>query len=861
MGVVFIMTDWCNLSWQDVVNLFQSNADRGLNESKVLKSRDNYGRNEIKLEKDRIFMDLGKKILRPWLLFFIISITLCFANENFISAIILMIIFFISSFTIAFKKYRGEKKIILLNKFNSGYSNVIRNGNLVCIKNTEIVVGDIITYKEGSIIPADLRITNCDNLMVVEESITGDSSIVEKYSAKITGDNLELAHMKNILFKSSVVYKGTGEGIVLAVGENTEIGRFIKPIINLNESKSDFYETIYTILNKISLIAFASTIILLISDEFFRKINYNDYILILSTNLVALFPIGLIFIVIFTQFIVKKNSKKEKIFINDISKIQDIYSSNIICVDKLEIITEKSMILKKIYDTKEIQDLEKNFIINDNINRIMEIGILCNDVKNEYTYNDKDDLLEKAFLIFAEKHNIKKSILDKKQRRLMRLPFEEEIGIKTTVNHVDRKYRAYIKGTLDNLLKKCTHIMKNGIEKEISKEDIEEILNANISLLSEGFCVDAFGYRNFNYKPTNNENIQSNVVFAGLAAFYNPMKNEIKDNPIEKCRRMAIKPVIFTEENKLSAEAFGKKIGLLNAGDMVISDIEIDNMNSSELENCIEKAAIFSKIKPHNKLNLVNGYRNLNYKIIMTGNNLVNLSAFMRSYIHLSFGNKCSSIIRELSDIYFENIDFNKILDFIIYSKKIMFIIKKIITNLCIISFSEFYIYFLAVIFNFNIPFYFKHIFWNNIINGFLLSLAIFLNYKNIDYYENDYIDNNLWIGIKKDLLVNSAFIAVIGFLGFYTAVSFQSSAYITVTVSILYFSQLILVIKKSLLKNVYFNFILLAYIIINYIMLYTKVGVKIFGMKFVNMTDIKIITVFLILYGLGILFKSHSDK
>lgn len=857
------MTDWCNLAWIDVVNLFQSDGNRGLDDSKVLKNRENFGINEIKLKENKLSIYLSKKLFKPWIIYLIAAIILQFIIKSFVPAIILLIIFSGNIFIIVLKRYKNQKNFILLHKLNSGYCNVIRNGNLIKIKNTEIVVGDMITYEKGSIIPADIRITNCDEVMVSEESVTGDSNIVEKYSAKITKNDLKLCEMKNIIFKSSIIHKGSGEGIVVAVGINTEIGKFAKPLVNIQHYKSDFYENTYNILNKLSIIGFLSLIIIFVINKM-TIYNYHNYITISASILTTLAPIGSILIMIFMHFIIKNKGKKEKIFIKNIEKVDNMARVNTICVNKIGILTERLMILKRIYDTKEIQNLETNFVINDNIKRILEIGILCNDVKDEYNYNDNDDLMEKAFVIFGNKYNVKKSILDEKQKRLIKLPYEEELQIKTTINRVDRKYRAYIKGNFEEIIKKCTHIMKNGIEKEITKEDIKNIKNANISLLSEGFYVLALGYRNFNYKPTKNENIESNIVFTGLVAFDNPMINKFENNPIKKCRAMTIKPVIFTKENKLSAEAFGKKIGVLNAGDMVISDVEIDYMNKIDIEKAIEKVSIFSEIKSYNKLKIINEYRDLNYKLIITGNSIIDLPSFMAAHIHISFGNKCRNIIKEISDIHFENIDFNKILDLVKSSKNYIYIIRKIIKYLCIFGLSELYIFFLAGIFNFGIPFNLKNIFWNNIFNGFLLSLAIFLAYNNRNYYdenEDDVINNASWTYVRKNLLLDSIFLGSIAFLGFYVSKTIKSNAYETVTLSILYFSQVILIAKRKLLKNLYFNAIILIYIIVNYIILYTNLSEKLFDLKSVSNKDTNIILGILALYALIILIKNILRK
>lgn len=856
------MTDWYNLAWNDVVNLFQSNSNRGLDENKVLKNRDIFGKNVVEGEEKKLFVSsIGKELFKPWIIALIISSILYFSIGSSISAIIVLIIVFINVLIISLKKYKEQKKFLLLHKINSGACNVIRNGNLITVNNRDIVVGDIIIYKKDSIIPADIRITSCDNLRVIEESVTGDSNVVEKYSARLLKNDLALTEMKNILFKSSLVYSGNGEGIVVAVGANTEIGKFAKSLININLYKSNVYENIYKVLDKLSIIGGLGGAIAFIFAKS-RGSNFNDYILVTVTVLITLLPLGLISIIALMYFFIRKCKAKEKIFINNILKIEDIANINILCIDKKEILTENLMNLKKIYDTKQIQDLEKNFIINDNTKRIMETGILCNDVKLKVNYSEENDLVEQAFMTFGNKYNMSKSIMEQKQKRVFKLPYDKENVIKTTINRVDRKYRAYAKGAVEILISRCTHIMKNGIEREITKEDIEDIKAADMSMSSEGLYVYALAYRNFNYKPGNNENIESNLVFAGLSGFDNPVKKQLKKD-IEKCRRMSIKPVIFTDANKINAEAFGKGMGILNAGDMVLSDIEMDYIKKGELEKTIEKVSIFSRIQFYNKLKIINQYKDLNYRLILTGNKLIDSHSFIRADLHISFGDKCNEIVKKLSDVYFEKIDFNKILYLIEESKNFIYAIRKIIKYLCIFSLSEFLICMLSILFNLYIPFYFKQVLWNNIFNGFLVSLAVLVSRKNIKYYENIEITmkDNLLSYFRNDLLVNSISLGFIAFLSSYFSQSTGSNAYETVTLSVLYFSQLALIVKKDLLKNLYFDGILAIYAIVNFTILYADFGRKLFDLKSVSSNDIRVIIVSIILYIVITVFKNFFKE
>lgn len=91
---------------------------------------------------------------------------------------------------------------------------------MLTIKNDEVVVGDIVVYKKGSIIPADIRITNCDALTVIEGAVTEDSNIVEKYSAKLLENDLALTEIKNswLCFRKNLLLDSILLGLITFLG-------------------------------------------------------------------------------------------------------------------------------------------------------------------------------------------------------------------------------------------------------------------------------------------------------------------------------------------------------------------------------------------------------------------------------------------------------------------------------------------------------------------------------------------------------------------------------------------------------------------------------------------------------------------
>lgn len=95
---------------------------------------------------------------------------------------------------------------------------VLREGVERIVSAEDLVIGDIVLFKENSFISADLRIISAENLKVNERNITGDKVLKDKYEAMLDNNVASLSDISNILFRGSIIKSGSGTGIVIATG-------------------------------------------------------------------------------------------------------------------------------------------------------------------------------------------------------------------------------------------------------------------------------------------------------------------------------------------------------------------------------------------------------------------------------------------------------------------------------------------------------------------------------------------------------------------------------------------------------------------------------------------------------------------
>jgi P-type Ca2+ transporter type 2C len=653
---VCYMHEWYRVSWNVIIDRFGTDIYRGLTVKQVGTHREKYGVNKVELQQKN---NIGKHIINllkkpfTWLSFLYIGL-LCYSGHIYsVAAMLFAVLIYFLFKQMLFSNSRKEMSAV--NKIDKLMASVIRDGRSETISFEELVVGDIVFLQKGNLVPADLRIIESKNLMVKESAVTGEDSILEKYEAKLHDLDLTLSEMRNILFKNSIIIEGEATAVVIAVGTSTQVGKMLLQLQDAEKKENSIENKLNGAVQSVStlLIAFIAafcTVSLLIVEP-------GRYIIEVMTNILLFaMPWGVIFAVVIYYFFLRKRLRGKDYELRRVSLISTIADMQICAVDKIGAISERTVEVRELYFDGRISSFSELGIVKEfNVERMLQIGILCSSLEAEGKGRGfKGDMHDAALAQYAQNNLIVVDEVFKVYERCIELPYDKERKITTTVNKVEDKYRANIKGAPEALIQRCTHIMKDGFEKEITTEDIDKMKSAHMKMSSKGLSVTAFAYRNFTYQPSIDENIESNLVFAGLIAFENPLRDNIY-KVLKAYKLKQIKINIFTDENKLSALELGKRLKLRISHNEVLSSIEINHADSDELKRAILKASIFSRLTPKDKEVIAATYKE-KYKVTaMTGNNLADIEALSKCDVKISTGERCPAILKNYSDIYLKD--------------------------------------------------------------------------------------------------------------------------------------------------------------------------------------------------------------
>ncbi|WP_097026107.1 cation-transporting P-type ATPase [Clostridium peptidivorans] len=823
--------NWYNKSWNDVVAELESNIDEGLNIAQVDEIQKENGKNIIKIPKSNSFFNvLLKQILEPWSIVILLSLSVYLYFNQWIEIVLFIIMFLISIGILSIYKYKEGNELLEFKKLEAFKCKVIRDGKEEIVLSEELVNGDIVILNKDEIVPADIRIIEAYSLKVKEGAITGEGCLVEKYSTMIEDREISLSEMKNILFKSSVIIDGHAKGIVTSTGINTKISEIILAGFKAQDNKASFINTLKKLVNQFVLyILSINFIFLLIRVLFLKKSINNSLILFANINLAGI-PINLIFIFIIIISLAREHFNKEQINLKNLSVIEKLSIINLVLKEKVGAFSEDYVKVEKIYINNTLihhKDINNYYNKDEShmIKRLLHIGVLCNDTKfiDDNYINEKMDLSEIELVKFSLQFGVKKHGLEEEYKKLYKIPYDKERRMMTTINDIDGNYRAHVKGSVNSVLSLCTHILKNGIEREITEEEIRNIKNMHRLMSTQGLAVTAFAYRNFNYEPSLQENIESNLVFVGIIGFLNPPKENI-DEILREFNLLNIRPVLITEENKLTAEAFGKKIGIINNIKKSLTGAELDNITLEEFKKILNKINVFSRISANHKLKIAEHFKENNL-IFMEGSKVSDLPYLMLTNVSYCYGK--SNILKNICDISGEKISLVTLLNIIKSSRKMINKINSTMEYIFTMYTSNVLSVILLDLINYSSGINLMDIFWTSFLTISIGGLCIFLDFSSEDdiYYGN-VLDENILKDNKVNFFIRGILINVFLSLIIYILLK-QNSQYM-----ILIFNLVINIIftvysSKFFKFNAFKNNVCRNIFVLNLILQMLYIGIK----------------------------------
>jgi len=728
-----------------VVNKLKVDQSFGLSKNEIESRRDLFGSNEMKKkEKKSAFEILIKQFKSMIIVLLLVATIISFIFGEIIEGIAISVVIVINTIIGFFTELKAARSMEALYELTKVKTKVRREGEIFKISADDLVVGDIVLLNAGDLVPADLRIITSSKLQANESSLTGESIPVEKRKEKIKEEDTPLAERHNILYKGTAITRGSAEGIVFAVGKDTELGKISTLVQEAGEGETPLTRRLQKLGRNLFWVTLAIAALVGISGI----IQNKDLFLMIESALalaIATVPEGLPVVATISLARGMWRMAEKNALINRLSAVETLGSTNIICTDKTGTLTENRMTLIKIYQLKKVIeitgkgfDMEGKFLIDDEeinpekierLSRLIKVCMLCNNatIKEEEKNSDKNfvgEPLEVALLILGSKIGLDCKELLEKYPEIREESFDPSINRMATINKFKNKYLVSVKGAPEDVLDVCTsYCSENGIQN-LTQEIKDDILKKNKEFAEKGLRVIATAS-----KEVESQDIDpySELEFLGLVALLDPARKEVKP-AIEICKRAGIKIIMITGDQAPTAQYIGDELGLItNEGSEVKEGQYIrpyEELSSEKLKE-IENSTIFARVEPEQKLNLIEIYQKEGSVVAMTGDGVNDAPALRKANIGVAMGKRGTQVAQEAADMILEDDNFETITTAVEEGRIITDNIKKFVIYLLSCNISEILLVFLASLLGMPLPILPLQILFLNVVTDIFPAFAL----------------------------------------------------------------------------------------------------------------------------------------
>jgi Ca2+-transporting ATPase len=312
--------------------------------------------------------------------------------------------------------------------------------------------------------------------------------------------------------------------------------------------------------------------------------------------------------------------------------------------------------------------------------------------------------------------------------RIAEQPFDSDRKLMTTVHDVSniRDYKengwknvSFTKGSTDELLKRCTHILINDTVVEITDEH-KEAINAAMSQMSdEALRVLSVAYR------YNNENAEeSDLTYLGMVGMIDPERPEVFES-IKVFKEAGVKTLMITGDHKDTALAIAKKLGIAERKEECIMGYELDEMSDEELKEKVGGLSIFARVSPEHKTRIVKALQDNGNVVSMTGDGVNDSPSLKAADVGVAMGITGTDVAKGAADIILQDDSFTTIEKAIREGRNIYENIKKSIVFALSTNISEILTMAITIFAGLAAPLKAVHILWINLLTDSLPCFAL----------------------------------------------------------------------------------------------------------------------------------------
>ncbi|MCH1984061.1 calcium-translocating P-type ATPase, PMCA-type [Ruminococcus sp. OA3] len=704
----------------------QDSDFNGISSQEAARRLGQFGKNRLKEGKHKnLLQRFLKQLVDPMIIILIAAavvsaITAAYSGESFADVIIIVAVVLINAVLGVVQENKAEQAIAALQEIAAATSKVLRDGQQHTVRSEELVPGDVIILEAGDSVPADARLLECASMKAEEAALTGESVPVNKTADPLTCSeqkDIPLGDRKNMAYMGSTIVYGRGRAVVTGTGMNTEMGKIADALDKAQDGETPLQIKLNQLSRILSFVVIGICAFIFALDiiRSYPDITFNtmiDTFMVAVSLAVAAIPEGLATVVTIVLSMGVTKMSRQNAVIRRLTAVETLGCTQIICSDKTGTLTQNKMTVVEHRGDDEAL--------------LARAMALCSDAQLDEKNEAIGEPTECALVNYAYSVSLSKNELNAQMPRIGEAPFDSQRKMMSTI-HKDTRGSViqFTKGAPDEVLKRCTHLWKNGEIIPLTDPEREHILQQNKDMADRALRVLCAAMRIWSTPPAayDSTQLEQDLCYIGLTGMIDPIRPEVKD-AIAKCRSAGIRPIMITGDHKDTAVAIAKQLGIIKESREAVTGAELNDITDENFREKIKEYSVYARVQPEHKVRIVNTWRELGFITAMTGDGVNDAPSIKNADIGVGMGITGTDVTKNVADMVLADDNFATIVNAVAEGRRIYDNIRKSIQFLLSANLSEVISIFVATLLGFTVlkP---VHLLWVNLITDCFPALAL----------------------------------------------------------------------------------------------------------------------------------------
>lgn len=716
----------------------------GLTHSEAVARLEQYGRNTLPQAKSP---GIGTVFLRQFaspLIYVLVAAALLslmikeWSDAGFISAVL-----FINAVIGTIQEYSAQRAAAALQELVSTRCRVLREGDTYEINAEELVPGDIVLLESGDKVPADLRLLLSHDLEVDESLLTGESLPVLKDGDTELAADIALGDRVNMLFTGTLVGRGRARGVVVGTALNTVLGRIAADVLFKPSPKAPLQVRMDRFTHRVAIFVGIAALAMF-GVAVMRGTPFGEVFLLAVALAVSAIPEGLPVALTVALAIGMRRMARRNVIVRRLLAVEALGSCTLIATDKTGTLTVNQLTARCIaFPNSDVWEVSGEGVVPDGtiltsrgtpsaeektlLERLCQVAVLTNEGflgRTDSGWSHHGDAVDVAFLVMAHKAGVIKAEMSNTFPEIASIPYESERLFSASLNEVNGRQCAFVKGALERLLPMCTTMATPGHDMNLEQALIEQQAHA---LASEGYRVLALATGEIELGPSGiftEEKLQG-LALIGLVGIIDPLRTEAKA-AVVACRQAGIEVAMITGDHPATALAIAQELDMVERADQLVTGPELRlALDSGTIDQLTHKARVFARVGPHQKLDIVQSLQRNGHFVAVSGDGANDAPALRAAQVGVAMGMCGTDVARETADLIITDDNFDSIVAGVEEGRVAYANVRKVIFLLISTGAAELVLFTLALLTGLPLPLVAVQLLWLNLVTNGIQDVAL----------------------------------------------------------------------------------------------------------------------------------------